>query len=192
VPRDHGRVFFLSSERASGFHLHNANLVFGKAAQRHQRLMNVVRALQRAPHSNSIFGVERRDRSVIFDVQLLLRAGKVLALDDVRRFLPDGVHVTLFNQEGLESIVAAPDDCGLLLAFFHGVHGGKRLVLDGNRVYCLAKLVTVCMGQKQNRFFGMIHGFGGEAGLVVQDQGDAVFPRNVFGRYEYKIVPGKR
>src|SRR6266446_3621541 len=48
------------------------------------------------------------------------------------------------------------------------------------------------MGQKQNRLFGMIHGLGGEAWLVVQDQGDAVFPWDVFGRYDYKIVPGRR
>ncbi len=48
------------------------------------------------------------------------------------------------------------------------------------------------MGQKQDRFFGMIHGLGGEAWLVVQDQGDAVFPWDVFGRYDYKIFPGKR
>ncbi len=94
----------------------------------------IMDGLQRSPNGNSIRSVIRRDHSVIFDVQLLLRAGEVLAFDDERRFLPDGVDVTLFNQVGLEGIVGAPDDCGLLLAVFDGVHGGERLVLDRNRV----------------------------------------------------------
>ena len=119
---DHGRILFLSTERASGFHLHDANFVFGKAAQRHQRFVNVVRALQRAPDGDATFRVECRDDSVVLDVQLLLRAGEILALDDVRRFGAGGVHVALFNQVTLEDIVGAPDDCGSSLAFFHGVH----------------------------------------------------------------------
>ena len=120
---------------------------------------------------------------------MLLRAGEILALDDVRGILPDGLHVALFNQVALEGVVGAPDDSGLPLAFFHGVHGRERLVLDRNRINGLTKHATVCMRQKQNRLFGMIHCFGGQARLVVQDQGDAVFPRNVFGCYQDKLVP---
>ena len=84
--------------------------------------MNVVWALQRAPNGDSILGVERCDDSVVFDVQLLLRAGEVLALDDVRRIFPNSVCVSLFNQVALKGIVRAPDDCRSSLAFFHGVH----------------------------------------------------------------------
>src|SRR5439155_1668194 len=58
-----------------------------------------------------------------------------------------------------------------------------------NRINGLTKHATVCMCQKQKRLFGMIHCFGGQARLVVQDQGDAVFPRNVFGCYQDKLVP---
>ena len=45
------------------------------------------------------------------------------------------------------------------------------------------------MGQEENRLFGMIHRIGGQARLVVQDQGDAISPRNVICCYEYKLVP---
>ncbi len=45
------------------------------------------------------------------------------------------------------------------------------------------------MSQKQNRFFGMIHDFGGEARLVVLNQRDAVFAGNIFGGYDDEFDP---
>jgi len=78
--------------------------------------MNVIRTLQRAPDGDSVFRVECRDDSIVFDVQLFLRAGEVLALDDVRSFFPNGVYVALFNQVALKSIVCAQmivDCCSL-------------------------------------------------------------------------------
>ncbi len=95
----------------------------------------------------------------------------------------------LFSMYNCSCIVGAPDDCGLLLAFFHGLHGRQRLVLDGHRFNRLSQLVTVGMGQKQNRLFGVIHGLGGETRLIIQNQGDAILPWNIFGRYDDKIVP---
>ncbi len=76
------------------------------------------------------------------------------------------------------------------LALFYRVHGRERFVLDGNRLNSLSKLVTVRMRQKQNRLFGVIHGLGGQARLIVQNQSDAVFPRNVFGGDNNILVPG--
>ena len=45
------------------------------------------------------------------------------------------------------------------------------------------------MCQKQNRLFGVIHGFGGEARLVIQNQRDAILSWNIFRRYDDKFVP---
>ncbi len=189
MARDHGRVLFFSAECAARLHLHDANLVLGKAAQRHQRLVNVVRALQRTPDGDSIFRIERGDDAVVFDVQLLLRAGEVLALDDVRRFFPDGVYVPLLNQIALEGVVGAPDDCGSLLAFFDRMNRVERLIFDRNGIDSLSKLVTVCMGQKKNRLFGVIDFLSGEARLIVQNQRDAVLPWNVFAKEIFLIIP---
>ncbi len=119
--RDHGRVFFFSAERSAGFHLHDAHFFFGQRKKGHQGLVHVVWALQGTPNGGSVFRVERRDHAVVFDIELFLRAGEIFALDDVRRFIPDGFDVALFNQVTLERVVSAPNDCGLQLAFFDGV-----------------------------------------------------------------------
>ena len=83
--RDHGRIFFLAAKRAAGFRLHDANSILGQVEKRHQRLVDVVRTLQRAPDRDALLGVERGDHAVVFDVELLLRAGGVFAFDDVVR-----------------------------------------------------------------------------------------------------------
>src|SRR5882672_7309859 len=54
---------------------------------------------------------------------------------------------------------------------------------------CCSLSAMVCMGQKENRLFGVIHCIGSEAMLVFQDQSDAVLPRNVSGGYQDKFPP---
>ena len=124
-------------------------------------------------------GVVRCDHSIIFDIQLFLRAGEVFTLDDVRGFFPDGIDVVLFHEKSFESIVGAPNDGGFSFAVLDGVHRRQRLVLNGNGVHRFSELVTVWMSKKQNRLFRVIHRTGGEARLIVQNQGDTVFPRDV-------------
>ena len=146
--RNHGRKLFFSAKGAACLHLHDTNFLFGKAAKRHQSFVNVVRTLQRTPDGDSFLRIERCDDSIVFDVELLLRSGGVFAFHDVSCFLPDRVHVALFNQKSFEDVVSTPDDRGLLLAFCHGVHRRERFVLDGNRLDGLAKFVTIRVGQE--------------------------------------------
>jgi hypothetical protein len=46
------------------------------------------------------------------------------------------------------------------------------------------------MGKQEDRFFSVIHDFAGEAGLVIYNQGNAVFPRNIFCPDDRELVPG--
>src|ERR1700676_3548745 len=187
--RDHGGIFFFTSERASGFHLHHADLLFRKAAQDHQRFMNVVWTLQGTPDRDAVLLAEGRNYSIVFDIQLLLRAGEIVTLDDECGFLPYVIDVAFFHQIGFENIVITPDDRGMLFALFYGVNRGKSFVLDGDGIDGLAEFVRVSMGQKKDRLFLMIYRFACQAGLIVQDQGDTVLARNIFGRYNAEFVP---
>ena len=56
---DHRRIFFLAAESASGLHLHDANFFRRQIAKGHQRFVNVIRTLQRAPHRDPL----RRDQT---------------------------------------------------------------------------------------------------------------------------------
>jgi len=127
-----------------------------------------------SPDGDSIFRVERRDDSIVFDVQLFLRAVKY-SPSMMCALLPDGVYVAFLHEVAFKSVVGAPDDYGLLLAFFHGVHGRERLVVDGHRSTAF-RTCDGLHGQKENRLFGVIHCIGSEAMLVFQDQSDAVLP----------------
>ncbi len=112
VPRDHRRVFFFSAEGASGFHLDDADFVFGETAEGHQRFVDVVGALQGAPDGDSTLRLKRSDHAVVFDVQLLLLAGEIFAFYNMRGVSPDSIHVALFDQVFLEGVVGTPDDVG--------------------------------------------------------------------------------
>ena len=109
--------------------------------------MHVVRALQRAPDRDAVLRAVLGDDAVVFDVEVLLRAGAVLAFDDVRGVGPGGIHIALFKQEALEQIVGAPDDRILPLALFDGEDRRQRIVLDVHSAHGLAQLVLVGMRQ---------------------------------------------
>ena len=53
-----------------------------QAEERRERVVDVVRALHRAPHGHAVVGVRDRQHAVRLDVQLFLRARLVLAFDD--------------------------------------------------------------------------------------------------------------
>jgi hypothetical protein len=78
-------------------------------------------------------GIESGDHSVVLDVKLLLRAGRVFAFHNVIGFRPNFVDLALFDQISFEDIVRAPDDFGAALAFFNREYGGQRIVFDRYR-----------------------------------------------------------
>jgi hypothetical protein len=91
------------------------------------------------------------DDAVVLDVKMLLRAGAVLAFDNVRGAGPCGVHVALFEQKALEQVVRAPHNLILPLALFDGEDGRQRIVFDLHGGDGFAQFVLVGMRQKQNR-----------------------------------------
>ena len=95
--RDHRRIFFLAAESAARFRLHHANAIFRQTEQRHQRLVHVIRALQRSPHRHAFRLARLRDHSLRLDVKLLLRAGFVFAFHDKIGAGPRAIHVALFH-----------------------------------------------------------------------------------------------
>ncbi len=130
--------------------------------------MHVVGALQRAPHGDAFGGVRARDHALRLDVELLLRAGFVFALDDELGVCPGGVDVALLHLEGLEDIVAAPDDFFFGERILDGEDGRERLDLDAHGAARFFQQILVGMREQDDGLFGMVHEFVGEAGLVVR------------------------
>ena len=110
MPGDQRRIFFLAAKAAASFSLNHANLFFRQAEQFDQRFVNVVRTLHRAPNRHAVVRVRDRNRAVVLDVELLLRAGFVFAFDDEIGAGPDVVDVALIDQKLFEDVVFAPDD----------------------------------------------------------------------------------
>ena len=84
VAGEHRRVFFLAAKPAAGFGLHDAHAIGRQLQQHHQRLVHVVRALQRSVDGHlAVAG--HGDHAVGFDVELLLMTGTILTVDhDIR------------------------------------------------------------------------------------------------------------
>ena len=82
----------------------------GKSKQFHERFVNVVRTLHRTPNGYAVIGICDRDRAVVLDVELLLRAGFVFTFDDEIRVGPGVVDVAFIDQKLFEDVVFAPDD----------------------------------------------------------------------------------
>ena len=82
VEPDHRRVLLLATEPAAGLGLDDPGLaaIDGEAAL--ERRVDVVRALQRAVDDDPAVLARDRDHRVVLDVQLLLVADAVLALED--------------------------------------------------------------------------------------------------------------
>ena len=156
----------------------------------HQRLVHVVRALQRSPHGHAVGGIRHRDHALIFDVELFLRAGPVFALDDDVGLRPGGVHVAFLHVVRLEYVVLAPDDCAFRERILDRENRGQRFDVDLHRAPRFLQQILVRMRQQDDRFFGMVDEFGGEAGLIVHDQRDFVLAGNVGGRDDREFVPG--
>ena len=147
MARDDGGIIFFAAECASGLHLHDANFVLRQSAQRHQRLMNVIRALQRTPDRDALHRIEGGDDAVILDIKLFLRSGGVFAFDDVVGFRPDAFDIALCDQKCLERVVGSPNQLRAALALFHGENRGERVVFDRDGVDRFAQKMRIGVRQ---------------------------------------------
>ncbi len=124
MTRDHGRIFFFTAKGSASFLLNDANLVGRKAEQIHQRLMNVVGALERARDRYTVLNAGGRNHPVWLDVDVFLRACRVLILNDVCSVRPNAVNIAFVHQIAFEDVVLTPDDNVLLQSFIDVEHGG--------------------------------------------------------------------
>src|SRR6266481_1581433 len=189
VARNYRGIIFLASESAPGLSLHHTNFLCQQIAQRHQRLMYVIRTLQRTPHRNSLLAIEDRNYPVVFDVKLLLRTRGVLAFNDVVGLCPNAIDIALRDQESFECIVHPPNDLGTPFAFFNGKNGRQWFVFDRDAIHSLSQEMRIRMRQEQDRFLGMIDLSIRQARLIVSDQSDAILAWNILRRDHYKFAP---
>ncbi len=82
---DDGGEVFLAAEGSAGFGLDDAALFGGEVEDEFEGVDEVEGALHRAANRYADFCVVFGDDSVVFDVELLLRSGSVLAFDDDSR-----------------------------------------------------------------------------------------------------------
>ncbi len=132
---DAGEVF-LATEGTAGFGLDDSALFGGEVEDQLQGVDQVEGALHRAPYRHSFFCVVFCDHSVVFDVELFLGTGSVLAFDDEVGLFPYLVRnggPVLLHQEGLEGVggfAFSPDDLFFLLGLLDGVDGRELFVGD--------------------------------------------------------------
>ena len=106
---DDGGEVFLAAEGSAGFGLDDAALFGGEVEDEFERVDEVEGALHGAAVRSTSVGsrIVFGDDAVVFDVELLLRAGAVLAFDDVVGVCPDFVGnrgLVLLHQVGLEGV----------------------------------------------------------------------------------------
>ena len=174
-----GGIIFLATERAAGFSLDDAHLVFRQVEDAAQCFENVVGALQRTPHRDSVLCAVLGNDALVLDIQVFLRAGAIFTFNDVRSMSPCGIRIAFFQQKTLEQIVRAPHDQVLPLTLLNGEEVRQRIVLDLHRAEGFAQFVLIGMREEKNRLLAMIHLAVGEAGLIRNDELNDIFAGNV-------------
>ena len=132
------------------------------------------------------------DHPVRLDVELLLRAGLVFALDDDLGLGPRGVDVAAGDEVALEDVVLAPDDLAAGERFDRVEDGGHRLDVDGDVTPRLLEQQPIGVREEDDRLLGVIDPGVGEVRLIVGDQRDDVLAGNVAGANDGELVPRKR
>src|SRR6187402_264220 len=186
---NHGREIFLATEGSTGLGLDHAALIFGQIEGHHQSMVQVVRALQRAVYGHALFFAVLRNASVVFNVELLLRAGAVLAFNDEGGIVPNRIDVALLHHIALEGVVFSPHDGVHPLALFDCEDRGPWLVLNLDGGNSLRKPRAIRMGEQENRLFGMVDELIGEAGMVLDQMNNGVGARNIFRCNDDKLAP---
>ncbi len=182
-------IVLLAAKGAAGLGLNHTHLVLGQIEDRHQRLVHVVRALQRAPHHDTALRAVLGDDAVVLNVEMLLRAGAVFAFDDVRSAAPYGVHIALFEQKTLEAVVRAPNNDVLPLALFDGEDRRQRVVFDAYGGHGLAQFLLARVRQQHDRFLAVVHLPVSKAGLVRNDELDVILAGNIGGGDDSELAP---
>jgi hypothetical protein len=174
------RVLFLPAEAPARLHLHDTYVVPRHAEQRRQRLVHVVRALQRSPHGDAVRRTGDGDHALRLDVELLLRASFVLAFDDLRGLREHGVDVAALHEERLEDVVVAPHHGPRLERLVDRVDGREWFNVDHDRSAGTLDERLVRVRDQHDRLFRMIDQ-GVRNRLVVENQRDAIGRRHVGG-----------
>ena len=98
VAREQGRELLLAAERAADRRLADADLLERQPERGHELRADVVRALQAALDQHAAVRLRRADHALRLDVELLLVAGLVGALDHVRRRGERALRVALHDR----------------------------------------------------------------------------------------------
>jgi hypothetical protein len=93
VSRDDRGILLLAAEAAAGLHLNNSNLLCWHLEERQERLLDVIRALHRAPDGDAIDRIGDGEHAVRLDVELLLGARLVLAFDHTNTIRHRGIDI---------------------------------------------------------------------------------------------------
>src|SRR6185312_1673310 len=110
MSRNQRRIFFFAAKASTSFSLNYTNAIFGKVEELHQGFVNIVGTLHRTPDSYTVEGIRDCDGAVVFNVELFLRAGVILAFYNQVRAWPDFVNISLLDQKLFEDVVFAPDN----------------------------------------------------------------------------------
>src|SRR5216683_1234061 len=193
---DRGEVF-LAAEGSAGLGLDDSAFFRGEVEDEREGVDEVVGALHGAADGyrlgDAVGHLALGDDAVVFDVELLLGSGAVLAFDDEVGLLPDFVGdglLVLLHEIRFEGVVFAPDDLGLLLGVFDGVDGGELFVGDVDGGYGGGKDGAIAMGEEEDGLGVVVDVGGGEAGVVFGEVDDGVLAGDVGGGDDGELVPG--
>ena len=201
---DDGGEVFLAAEGSAGFGLDDAALFFGEVEDELERVDEVVGALHGALDGDSVVGVVLGDDAVVFDVELLLCAGAVLAFYDVVGGGEDLVEVGCcagLHEVGLEDVFlrgvvgvvlsGLPDGGGVGgFGLFDGEDAGEFFVGDFDGGDGGGEDGAVGVREEEDGFVGVVDVGGGEAEVVFGEVDDAVFAGDVGGGDDGELVPG--
>jgi len=178
VQRNDRRVVFLAAETAAGGGLDHSDPVCRSRQRVHHGGMYVVRALH-GPFDHHDAVIRERQHALRFEVDVLLGAGPVGPLDDVRSIGQGLLYVAFDYGEVFEDVVVAELD---LLRRWPNVKVQRRRLLadvDGDGCDCPSQCHARGVGQQHHRFVDVAHGAGGQYRLVSVDVLDLVGPGEV-------------
>ncbi len=168
VARQHRRILFLAAEAAAGFGLNDAHLVRRQVQQHDQRLVHVVRALQRSIDGH-LAVARHRDHAVGLDIELFLVAGAVFPFNHAIRIPQSAIEIAFVDRDPLEAEVRG---LGIVV-------GGLGHALEGHALVDVDEGVLVGMGDEQDRLGDMLDRIDRQARLIGIDQRDVVLAGNV-------------
>ena len=181
MDRQDRRVLLLATEAAAGLRLDDMSAGVVEPERPLERAMDVVRALERAMHRDPAVRAGHGDHRVVLDVQLLLVADPVLALDDDVGRGHRRIHLAPLDRVAGEHVVA-----------LEGVEDGLELL--GPELEAAAGLAQgrPVRGRDEGDRLGMVADLAtdrDEDRLVILDEAHDVGAGDVGGRDDHDRVP---